>query len=336
MIFNRKRKADPAAAIGAFWTWWAAARPRAEQMIAGRSDDALIGEIGGLVSAIHPDLHWEFTAGRDSQHLLVVSAGGVAELRSLAERWRRAGPAPDATFGYASARQGNPEALDGARLSFAGHELDLAELRFGAEPDEERDCVDVTVWHPAFPGMPEDARDQVAYLSLDWLLGEDSVEVWVGVIEAATAPGPALTGPELAAVVGALDGEPRWRNMRGTRAGKPLLALAQTRLRPARWPGHDLHVRMEVPYASADENGFPDPTAREALYALEDHVAAHADGMVVVAHETTGGVRTTHLYAHSPVAGDLLQPLVAGWRDGRVRITVTPDPRWEQVAHLAP
>ncbi|GIE28827.1 hypothetical protein Ait01nite_018720 [Actinoplanes italicus] len=339
VIFKRRRKPDPAAAIGAFWAWWATARPRAEKLIGGAPDDGLIDEIAGLVSAIHPDLHWEFAAGTSTRHLLVVSSGGSAELRSLAERWRRAGPPPDETFGYAAARQGRPDALDSARLSIGGHDLDLADLRFGAEHDEDRDCVDVEVWHPAFAGMPENAGGQVAFLALDWLLGEDTVEVWIGAIEAVTAPGPSLTGPQLTALVTAVqpaDGEPRWRNMSGVRSGRPILAMAQTRLRPARWPGHDLHIRMDVPYRDRDDNGFPTREAMAGLHALEDHVAGHADGTVVVAHETTDGVRTTHLYADSPLAADVLKPLIAGWRDGRVRITVTPDPDWGQVAHLAP
>lgn len=340
VIFKRRQKAGPADAITAFWAWWASARPRAEKMIDGGPDDTLIEEIAALVTAIHPDLHWEFAAGTTSRHLLVVSTGGSPELRSLAERWRRAGPAPDETFGYAAARQGRPDALDGARLAIDGHHLDLGELRFHADHDEERDCVNVEVWHPAFPGLPEEARGQIAYLSLDWLLGEDTVEIWVGAIDAVTTlTGAGLTGPRLADLVAAMqpaDGEPRWRNMSGIRGGKPIIAMAQTRLRPARWPGHDLHIRMDVPYSARDENGFPDKAALAELHGFEDHVAAHADGMVVVAHETSDGVRTTHLYADSPVAAEVLKPLIGGWQDGRVRITVTPDPRWEQVEHLAP
>ncbi|MEU4624172.1 hypothetical protein AB0G04_29875 [Actinoplanes sp. NPDC023801] len=196
MIVKRRQKSEPAAAIAAFWAWWAAARPRAEKMIEGAPDDGLIEEIAGLVSAIHPDLHWEFAAGTSSRHLLVVSSGGSAELRSLAERWRRAGPPPDETFGYAAARQGRPDALDSARLSIGGHDLDLADLRFRAEHDDERDWVDVEVWHPAFAQM---------------------------------------------------------------RSGKPILAMAQTRLRPARWPEHDLHIRMDVAVPGPGRERVPGP-----------------------------------------------------------------------------
>ncbi len=305
-------------------------------MLGGRSDSQLVEELGAAVTAIHPGLDWEFTAGTSSQHLLVVSAVGDPELRSLAEQWRRAGPGPDQVFGYASARPGRPDALDSG-LVFDGHDLDLADTRFAAAHDAERDCVDVRVWHPAFPTLPEGARRQITFLILDWLLGEDTVEIWIGGIETCVEAGPSLTGralAELVAEAGPGDGTPRWRTMSGTVAGKPVVALAQTRLIPARWPGYDVHIRMDVPYPRRDENGLPAKATLAALYALDDHVVEHADTVVLVAHETSNGVRTTHFYADRPTAADALKPLVASWEHGRVKITATRDPHWEQVRHL--
>jgi hypothetical protein len=308
-------------------------------MITGVPDDGLVDELNGLVSAIHPELQWEFTAGSASAHLLVVTSAGDPALRSLAERWRRASPPPDEIFGYAAARPGNPSALAGT-LEIDGHHLDLAELRFGAEAetdDTEPITVHVQVWHPAFATMAEPARTQVAFLSLDWLLGEDAVEIWVGEIAAGTRPGPGLTGGQLAGIVAGLapvDGQERWCSMAGTRRGKPLVALAQAPLKPARWPGRDLHIRIDVPYGRRDGNGFPVEHTLHELHVLEDRITAFADGAIVVAHETCDGVRTTHLYADRPAAAHALEPLIASWPDGRIRMAVTTDPRWEAVAHL--
>jgi hypothetical protein len=334
MIFRRRGRRDSSAAIESFWQWWATARPRAEKLIGGVPDDGLVAELSARVSAIHPELQWEFTAGSDAAHLLVVTSAGDSALRSLAERWRRASPPPDAIFGFAAARPGNPAGLSGM-LEIDGHELDLDLLRFAAEVDEP--AVHVQVWHPAFPRMAEPARMQVAFLSLDWLLGEDAVEIWVGEIVAAPGPSPSLTGARLAEIVAGLapaDGAEQWCNLTGTRRGKPLVAMAQTPLKPARWPGYDLHIRIDVPYRSRDEQGFPGDDVFPALHALEDRIAAFADGAVVVAHETCDGVRTTHLYAERRAAAHALEPLIAAWPDGRIRLTVTDDPTWKAVAHL--
>jgi hypothetical protein len=338
VIFRRRGKGDPAAAIQGFWSWWEVARPRAEKLISGTPDDAFVAEFGDRVSAIDPGLQWEFTSGIDSAHQLVVTSAGDAGLRSLAERWRRAAPPPDSTFGYASSRPGNPAALDGAVLEMAGHRLDLSELRFGAVTDTEASAVHVTVWHPVFAGLPEDARLQVAFLSLDWVLGEDRVEIWVGAISASTEPGPDLTATGLAEVIDGVlpsDAEPLWSTVAGTRKGKPLVALVQTPLKAARWPAYDLHIRIDVPYRAQDENGFPSEDVFPALYALEDRIDARVDGAVVVAHETSNGVRTTHLYADRPAAAAVLEPLLADWPDGRIKMKVTPDPGWKAVNHLA-
>ncbi|WP_328465269.1 DUF695 domain-containing protein [Actinoplanes sp. NBC_00393] len=185
--------------------------------------------------------------------------------------------------------------------------------------------------------MPEEARNQVAFLSLDWLLGEDTVEIWVGGIAAATTPGDGLTGRDLVALVAGLapvDGGYNWRALSGARDGKPLIVLVQSPLQPACHPGHDLHVRLDVPYRGRDENGLPVRDVLPQLHALEDHFGRYADGAVIVAHETCDGVRTTHLYADRPAAAESLKPLIASWPDGRVRMTVTPDPAWKQVSHF--
>ncbi len=334
MIFRRRGRRDPSAAIDAFWQWWAAARPRAEKQIDGAPDDGVIAEMSERVSAIHPELQWEFTAGTGSAHLLVVTSAGDPALRSLAERWRRASPPPDEVFGYASARPGNPDALDGT-LDFGGHRLELDQVRFAATTDET--TVHVQVWHPEFPRLDEQARTQIAFLSLDWLLGEDAVEVWIGEIAVAPAAGPALTGRQLTDLVSAVQpagGEEHWCNLSGSRHGKPLVAMAQTPLRPARWPGRDLHIRIDVPYRSRDDNGFPGADIFPALHALEDRIAEFADGAVLVAHETCDGVRTTHLYTDRKAAAHALEPLIASWPDGRIRLTVNDDPTWDAVAHL--
>ena len=179
---------------------------------------------------------------------------------------------------------------------------------------------------------------QVAFLALDWVLGEDVVEIWVGAISTADQPsGADLTGAGLsAAVTGIIPAgdQPLWGTMAGTRRGRPLVALVQIPLKAARWPAYDLHIRIDVPYRSRDENGFPTEEAFPALYALEDRIDARVDGAVVVAHETSDGVRTTHLYADRRAAAAVLEPLLVDWPDGRIKMRVKPDPGWKAVSHL--
>lgn len=99
-------------------------RRRGRRRPGRRAQRAGVGDPSGL--------QWEFTAGSDAAHLLVVTSAGDSALRSLAERWRRASPPPDEIFGFAAARPGNPGGLSGT-LEIDGHELDLDLLRFAAE-----------------------------------------------------------------------------------------------------------------------------------------------------------------------------------------------------------
>ncbi|GIF66821.1 hypothetical protein Ais01nite_48560 [Asanoa ishikariensis] len=336
MIFKRRQKMDgQAAAIEAFWSWWTTARPEVEKAIAdGRWDGGVVDDINRLVSAIDAGLGWEFSAGTRSRHLLVVTSNADRSLRATAERWRRASPEPDDTFGYASARQPSPKALE-AQLQFDGHMLDLTALRFAADVGDH--AVDVRVWHPAFADLPEEGRLQVTFLALDWLLGEDGVEIWVGAIDATTGPAPALTATALAELVNSRAAElsGQWALLSGERRGRPLIATVQVPLKAARWPAADTHVELVVPFRDTTEAGLPAEGSLAALHELEDRIFAYADGPILVAHETSDGTRTYHLYAERPNAADVLEPIVSSWREGKVKMTVRADPAWERVRHLS-
>jgi hypothetical protein len=69
--------------------------------------------------------------------------------------------------------------------------IDLVQTRLGITVDEDRQQVDVAVHHPRFPEMTDGAKATVSFLVLDWLLGEDGVERWVGDVQASDVEPPA-------------------------------------------------------------------------------------------------------------------------------------------------
>jgi hypothetical protein len=335
------RMAGASGAVGAvreFWRWWLTARAHFEAAI-GHGDWAdLPGEMNRRVAAIAPELEWEFCAGRQSAHALVVSAAGNRQLRVLAERWCRAAPAADSTWEYHPSRQADPRALT-SRLGLANQELDLAELRFGYEPDDNRRQIDVSVYHPEFERVAERDRDHVAFLALDWLLGEDAVEAWIGVIEATTDGADAADpGNGLRAAVSALaDEPPLWTVLGGTGLdGRPITATVQTPLRAVRWPLFDQHIEVVLPYPPVDGRGLPAPADLEALRDFEDRLVAQLDHTAtLIAHETSAGRRTLHLYADAATPAIAVAGVMRGeWRYGPAQVTARPDPSWEAVAHL--
>jgi hypothetical protein len=338
MFFSKRQ--DPERAIKAFWAWWPHARPRIERAIeSGDWDHGIVAEVADHVKAIDPQLEWEFGRGTRAEHVLCVTATGNRALRATAERWRRAGPDVDGAFEFATSRQPNLSNMD-ATLSLDGFQVALNDLRFTVWLDSERAEVDVGVWHPTFAELPEPTRLQVAMLALDWLLGEDAVEIWVGAIDVLPSA-PAHAGPAdlvVAAMAELVEThrKPVWSLLQGTGPKGPLLAMVQVPLKPARWPLLDTHIRLAVPYNRTNDAGFPASGSLEALRELEDRITTLVDGAELVAHETTAGVRTFHLYADGTLPAEALKPIVASWTEGRPRLDLSADPDWAAVRHLRP
>ncbi|GAB4055998.1 DUF695 domain-containing protein [Catellatospora paridis] len=341
MIFSRKRRPDPSAAIAAFWSAWPQLRARSEAAIASRDfPEGLVADLSTRVNDIHPELEWEFSKGRVAEHAFIVSAAGDPVLRALAHRWRQAAPAADETWEFHDARQAEPEMFE-ATFQADGHRVALAELCYAFSLDEPRSEYDVVVFHPAFADMTEEQRARVAFLSLAWLLGEDAVEIWIGGVNITAVPLDGARSPqELAAAVAELADQYReetWVLMGNSPdAEVPRVATVQRPLKPARWPVLDTHVAITLAFRGRD-NGMPDPDALTALRDFEDRLRELLADAALIAHETSGGVRTFHVYADSArFSADAVEKLAKTWSGGRAKVKVSADHGWEGVRHLRP
>ncbi|WP_166379816.1 DUF695 domain-containing protein [Catellatospora methionotrophica] len=341
MIFSRKRRPDGSAAIVAFWSAWPQLRARSEAAIAARDfPEDLVADLSNRVNDIHPELEWEFSRGRVAEHAFIVSAAGDMALRALAYRWRQAAPRADETWEFHDVRQAEPEMFE-ATFEADGHRVALAELRYAFTLDEPRSEYDVVVFHPAFAAMTDEQRARVAFLSLAWLLGEDAVEIWIGGVDITAAPSDgARTPQELATAVAELADQYReetWVLMgNGPDAEVPHLASAQRPLKPARWPALDTHVAVTLAFRGRD-NGMPDADSLTALRDFEDRLRELLADAELIAHETSEGMRTFHVYADSArFSADPVEKLTKGWSRGRVKVKVSTDHDWAGVRHLRP
>jgi hypothetical protein len=337
MVFSRGRKQDP---VVEFWAWWPTIRPAVTEAIAGGGWGSVTDEFNRRVSAIHKELTWEFSAGRQSRHALVVSASGNAELRATAARWAALAPATDPEFEYHTSRQPDHSTLT-ATIEIGGKKLDLAELRFAFQRDDS--AIDVVGYHPVFRKLPETVRGQVTFLTLDWLLGEEGVETWIGGVEfAADEPADARDPLDLVAAVDVLREEyrePQWVILRATTPDdRVVLALAARPLRSVRWPRFDTYAGVSLPFAHRTDAGLPDTASLEALRGFEDGALAaalHGDGELV-AHETSDGVRTLHYYVDgATTAGKDLAAAAATWPEGPAEVRQRHDPGFSAVHHLS-
>lgn len=320
--------ASTAGAIAAFWSWWSTARLRIEPAVIGGPRPDLVEEITGYVHAIDPGLGWEVGSGQRAKYSLCVTPQSRPELRSVTQRWVRAGPPADALWEYHPARPASLDALQ-ATLAIDGRELDPAQARLHLQVDEERQVIDVGVYHPALRKLRKRTRPTVAFLLLDWLLGEDGVERWVGGIDvhvkeqSGTVAAEAL--PEIVQALAERHPGPTWAVFKGVdREGQPVLAVARRPLKRIDWPLFDLHGRLTVGFAGQDP---PDMT--EGLEDLQSSLLGLlGEQAVFVARETYSDHRDVHVYCDSqgPVPD-----MVESWRVPQalpVAVVWEHDPAW--------
>lgn len=327
------------AAAARFWQWWASACSRIEDACAAGSLTELADEVTAQVHALDPALQWEVGADDLAVHAFCVSGAGDPTLRALAQRVIAVGPGDDATWAFHPVRLPRPGAID-QQLKYAGEDLSLAEMRFSIQIDDEREVLDLMVFHPGFEVLDERARLTVAFLVIDGILGEDGVERWIGTVEVAAEP--LADGLPAQALAEAADGladrqaEPTWCLMSGTDGdGRSVFILARRPLKRVEAPTFDLHAAVMMIGYETNDSGLPTTEALEQLTSLEDGLAAALDGDgLVAAHVTVAGRRTTHIYCDQfgPSPG-----LISAWSstlvDDRIDAVVAfdLDPGWEAV-----
>jgi hypothetical protein len=322
-------------AIRAFWELWREQRRAIEAAIPAGTLQEWVEPIASRVSAIHPDLDWEFGAGLRASHYFCLSGKGNPELRVLAERWRQAGPGDDAVFEFHAARPGSgydPE----ARLDFEGTTFPLSGFRVGVEEDEGRERLHVRVHHPAFALVHDPVRGLATYVALDGVLGEDETERWLGGVDLEEAPDPGAI--DLGALVERVadlrrraTGE-RFAVLRGTLpSGAVTFATVNRAIKRVDHLLLDTHWQAVIPLLDPTEDGLTTAEEAEELNQLEgDLLSRLGHDAVYVGRETQEGTRVLHLHAAATgPAGARLEawaaPLQAAGREVELRAALDPD-----------
>jgi hypothetical protein len=335
-----KKKPSEAEAIAAFWAWWGGVRGDVARAIGDGSVERFTKIFCDQVEAIHKDLQWELTPGATAEHCLVVSPGGNPELRAAAARWLAQAPAADGTWEYQAVRRADASVFE-STLTMNGRRLEMGRVRYGISVDQDASRIDVQCYHPDFTGLPEGMPEQITMLTLDWALGEDDVEIWIGEIGwTGTEPEAPKTPQDLRHAVAAIAGDDdRWIMLGGERRdGTALSAVVASPLRPARWPRFDLHVPVVLPYQRANDARLPVGESLQALRDFEDALGAAIGGNgTLVAHESCAGVRTLHYYVDSQSnAQAQIAEALPRWREGRASSQPARDPAFAEVRHLMP
>jgi hypothetical protein len=339
----RRRSNAPAGGLAGFWDWWSSeGRELAEQSINGVVEPQAfaqpmaerVGQLG--------QLGWDLTAGETSEHVLVITGAGDPAARALARRVVLAAPDADATWSYVDSRPPAPDPEAVAHSADGSPPVDFSQVQVTARLEGSR--FDLLLHHPSFADLPEESRLQITFLALDAALGEVDTELWLGEVQPVEFPpldGFGLSA--LRAVVRDLksqrldqDGRPRWAMLSGETQDGPLVAMARVPLHALTAPNLDTYVAVVLPFRHRTDDGLPDEGSLEPLAEFERRLERElgVSGQVV-AHMSTAGVRTLHVYVDS--AADVLPTVKAlsrSWDQGSARVHDMADPGWSAVSHL--
>lgn len=287
--------------IDAFWRFWAESCEAIEKSIGDGSLAKWVEAISRAVTAIDPDLDWEFGAGKHAAHYFCLSAKGDPIKRITTERWRARGPGDGAVFEFHAARPGDardvalPVVVD--EHTFLG-----SDFRIHVDVDESRARAHLQLWHPTFASASEQLRTIATFITLDSVLGEDDVERWIGAVELVS--GPPEGGVDLAALVQLVDrlratsAEPCFVVLEGTLpTGAPAFVTANHRIKRADHLLMDVHVEVELTLREPTIEGLTTSGEAERLGASEDALlVALGHDAVWIARETLEGRRVIHFH----------------------------------------
>ena len=233
-----------------------------------------------------------------------------------------------------TARRGAP-GLSDAKLQIGEHTVPLAEMRFTATIDPNRELMDVTSFHPAFAAMPDEMRGMTTFITLDRVLGEDIVQRWLGGIS--TSVEPLEDGAPFAMMIEAVGllsrdatGE-RFITLRGEAPdGRPVFETINLALKRIDHLACDTHVSVDVALLDPTHDGMPNDDEAEALNDIEDELEEMITcDAVYFGRETVHGRRVLHWFvAPDHPIRTALEAWAARQADRDVLLVWAPDPRW--------
>jgi len=322
-----------------FWSWWSGARETAAELFDAGERARLRQLLEPRARDYHRELTWHVGPGTAARLMLVISGTRHPALRGVAERWRMAGPADDATWEYHPAFPAEPAAFE-ARVQVGELELDPAQASAQALPDDHRYRLDLVVHHPSFEQLGELARSRVANVLVGWALGEDDMDRWIGKISVSTQrPLDGVPVSMLSAVTDQLAirwGGERWATLEGSFDDRRLIAEVRHPLHRVDHPLFDEHIAVRLPYADALPDGLPTESAMAELKAFEDALLSRLrSDALLVAQQTASGERLLHFYADSASRrAYAIRGLLSRYLGPLATVQAEYDPGWQHIEHL--
>ena len=201
-----------------FWRWYAERSATFYDALEQKQSARLEPEVSAKVDDLLPEAGWVFGVdpGRNGYSFTLTGEGNL-HLQFLTEYWRKQAPIIQGWTFYSSRQPSND--LERWQIEFGGEKFDPREFWLAPGLDKECEKIDLMVWHPLFPKLPESNRWSVIFLVLDEALGEFGTEIWIGEINMSDERlAGAFPLKELPAFISKTERETGWKKCAPTEA----------------------------------------------------------------------------------------------------------------------
>ncbi|GAB3449051.1 hypothetical protein GCM10027570_23160 [Streptomonospora sediminis] len=378
---RRSAQSDSAVAVDEFWRQWPDFRgPLAASVDSGAPLPEDVAErLTAAVRRIHPEVSWEAgTApagsatglggtgdlGLDDEsdpdrllermaalddplsslegspgYALTLTAGPDDQARILTERWARAAP-EEPGWRFFPAFPSDHDRL-GKPVEWDEHELDLSHSTVSMRVDQQRNKVEVGVYHPDFMFLAEETRQGVADHVVMLALGEDDYVRWISkvepLVEKPLDPLPPTSMPAVVQQIAGTLGSGGWVTLQGR---VPLRGIIEITVRhPLHrrdFPALTLYVHVALSYANSDSDRLPTEPSTTALEEFATGLRnLLGDNGALLAQQTAGGQRQFYFYL-DPDSGILsdFETAVREWSEGQATLQSRMDPQWQTIEQL--
>lgn len=165
-------------AIKHFWAWFAANSERLKDLYTNERFENLTQEMNRELDKVEPQLAWEMGPGKQKPYLLTISSEGNPRLRKIADLMVELAPELERWELYSS-RPARP-APKVVRLPESGEAFETEDWEFIPVEKPEKGRLDLVVVGDQLARSGRDPALRAVSLYLDQLLGEDTVETWIG------------------------------------------------------------------------------------------------------------------------------------------------------------
>jgi hypothetical protein len=161
-----------------FWQWFSANAEHLKVLYSTSQFEALAGEMNRELDRVEPQLAWEMGAGKKKPYLLTISAEGNPKLRQIADLMVDRAPALG-EWEFYSSRPARP-APRAVQLPESGERFETSKWEFVPFERPERGRLDLVVVDDQLARSDRESALKAVSLYLDQLLGEETVESWIG------------------------------------------------------------------------------------------------------------------------------------------------------------